>query len=217
MQLRKAARAAGASLHELLVRDAQAALNAWLARHARSQPDMWTRFLVPVYLGGARSEPRSSAPALGVALIERRVRSLGRRARLLQRAHEDMEFIRARGLARAFRMSMLLRGWLPGQIARYCRRAGARSTLVLSNLGKVFARGPLVGPDGGLTVPGAELTSFAGWGPCRPGTSVFVVTGIYRGAQSIWTSYDPGAMSASEAEDFAGELEVQLRRSLAGE
>jgi hypothetical protein len=217
MQLRKAARTAGASLHELLVRDAQAALNAWLARHARSQPDMWTRFLVPVYLGGARSEPRSSAPALGVALIERRVRSLGRRARLLQRAHEDMEFIRARGLARAFRMSMLLRGWLPGQIARYCRRAGARSTLVLSNLGKVFARGPLVGPDGGLTVPGAELTSFAGWGPCRPGTSVFVVTGIYRGAQSIWTSYDPGAMSASEAEDFAGELEVQLRRSLAGE
>jgi hypothetical protein len=46
---------------------------------------------------------------------------------------------------------------------------------------------------------------------------VFVVTGIYRGAQSIWTSYDPEAMSASEAEDFAGELEVQLRRSLAGE
>ena len=217
MQLRKAARTAGASLHELLVRDAQAALNAWLARHARAQPDMWTRFLVPVYLGGARSEPRSSAPALGVALIERRVRSLGRRARLLQRAHEDMEFIRARGLARAFRMSMLLRGWLPGQIARYCRRAGARSTLVLSNLGKVFARGPLVGPDGGLKVPGAELTNFAGWGPCRPGTSVFVATGIYRGAQSIWTSYDPGAMSASEAEDFAGELEGQLRRSLAGE
>lgn len=52
MQLRKAARTAGASLHELLVRDAQAALNAWLARHARAQPDMWTRFLVPVYLGG---------------------------------------------------------------------------------------------------------------------------------------------------------------------
>jgi hypothetical protein len=217
LQLRKAGQAANASVNELLIRDAQVALGAWLPRHGAAAPEAWTRILVPVYVGGPRTEPRCSAPALGVMFIERRVRSLGRRARLLVRAHEDMEFIRERGLARVFRASMFLRGLIPGQIARHCRRAGARSTLVLSNLGRVFGRGPLVRPDGVLVLPGAELTDFAGWGPCRPGTNAFVTTGIFRGRQSFWISYDPAAMSAAQAGDFADELEAQVRRSLAGE
>lgn len=217
IKLRKVARAANTSLNEVLIRDVQVALGVWLQRYGATRPEDWTRLLVPVYVGGLRSEVRCSAPALGVAMVERRVRSLGRRARLLQRAHEDMEFILRSGLARAFRASMSLRGWVAGQIARHCRRAGARSTLVLSNLGKVFSRGPLVRPDGVLALPGAELVQFAGWGPCRPGTSIFVVTGAYRGEQAMWVSYDPAALSEAEAEDFVNELEAQVRRSVAGE
>lgn len=216
-RLRKAAGAAGATLNELLIRDAQVALGAWLQRYGAARPEEWTRLLAPVYLGGPRNESRCSANALGVALIERRVKSLGRRARLLQRAHEDMEFIRSRGLAGVFRMSMRVRGLVPGAIARYCRRPGARSTLVFSNLGKVFGRGPLVPPSGALTLPGAVLVSFAGWGPCRPGTSVFVVTGTYRGQQGLWVSYDPEALSVAQAEEFASELEQQVKCSLEGQ
>jgi hypothetical protein len=216
-RLRAAARAAGVSLNELLIRDVQVALGAWLERHGSARPEAWTRLLVPVNVGGTRSESQRAANALGVALIERRVKALGRRARLLQRAHEDMEFIRRRGLMRAFGAALRVRGWLPGAIARHCRRGGARSTLVFSNLGNVFGRGPLVRPDGVLAVPGAELTAFAGWGPCRPGTSVFVMTAAYRDAQTWGVAFDPAALSVAEAEDFARELEAQRRRSLAGE
>ena len=99
---------------------------------------------------------------------------------------------------------MRLRSRIPGAIARYCRRTRARSTLVFSNLGKVFGRGPLVRSDGVLALPGAELMSFAGWGPCRPGTSIFVVTGAYLGQQGFWISYDPEALSLKQAEDFGG-------------
>jgi hypothetical protein len=168
-------------------------------------------------VGGARVGLQSSANALGVALIERRVKSLGRRARLLQRAHEDMEFIQRRGLMRAFGALLRVRSWLPGGIARYCRRRGARNTLVFSNIGKNFSSGALVRPDGVLAVPGAELVDFAAWGPCRPGTSLFVAMGSYRARQSLWVAYDPAAMSEVQAEDFLSELETQVRSSLAGE
>lgn len=217
VQLRKAARAASASLNEVVLRDVQVALGTWLQRHGSAHPEDQTRILVPMNVGGARVSLQSSANALGVALIERRVRSLGRRARLLERAHEDMEFIQQRGLMRAFGALMRLRSWLPGGISRYCRRDGARSTLVFSNIGKLFGGGALVRPDGVLALPGAELMDFAGWGPCRPGTNVFVVMGSYRGRQAFWTSYDPSAMSLAQAEDFANELETQLKRSLASE
>lgn len=217
VRLRKTARAAGASLNEMLICVTQVTLGVWLQRHGTPQPEDWTRLLVPVYVGGPRTDARCSANALGVALIDRRVRSLGRRARLLQRAHEDMDFIVRRGLARAFRASMWLMGLIPGQIARYCRRAGARSTLAVSNLGRCFGRGPLVRPDGVLTVPGAELKSFSAWGPCRPGTGIFVGTGTYRGEQSLWVSYDPTALSVAQAEDFVDEMERQIACTLAGE
>lgn len=216
-RLRGAARQAGTSLNELLIRDVQVALGAWLQRHGPARPEEWTRVLVPVNVGGARADARSSSNALGVALIDRRVRSLGRRARLLQRAREDMAFIRQRGLMRAFGAGMWLRGLLPGALRRHCRRGGARSTMVFSNLGKILDRGPLVRPDGVLAVPGAELTGFVGWGPCRPGTSLFVLAAEYRGRLSLGVEYDPTVLSATEAEDFADELETQMRHSSAGE
>jgi hypothetical protein len=168
-------------------------------------------------VGGARVALQSSTNALGVVLIDRRVRSLGRRARLLHRAHEDMEFIQRRGLMRVFGALMRLRGWVPGGIARYCGRSGARSTLVFSNIGKLLGTGELVRSDGVLTLPCAELTDIAAWGPCRPGANIFAATGSYRGRQSFWVGYDPAAMSAEQAEDFANEWETQLRRSLTGE
>ena len=217
VRLRKAARTAGASLNELVLRDAQVALGVWLQRHGPARPEEWTRVLVPMNVGGARVSLQSSANALGVALIERRVKSLGRRARVLHRAHEDMEFIRQRGLMQAFGALMRLRSWLPGAITRHCRRGGARSTLVFSNIGKLFGSGVLVRPDGVLAVPGAELMTINAWGPCRPGTNVFAATGSYRGRQSFWVAFDPAAMSAAQAEDFASEWEAQVRRSLAGE
>jgi hypothetical protein len=217
VRLRKAARQAGVSLNELLLRDVQVALGAWLQRHGPAGPEDRTRVLVPMNVGGARLALQSSANALGVALIERRVRSLGRRARLLQRAHEDMEFIQQRSLMRAFGALMRLRSWLPGGIAGYCQRPGARNTLVFSNIGKLFGGGAMVRPDGVLAAPGVELAEFAGWGPCRPGTNLFMVTGSYRGRQGFWISYDPTAMNAAQAEDFAAEFEAQVRRSLAGE
>jgi hypothetical protein len=217
VRLRKAARTAGASLNELVLRDVQVALGAWLQRHGPAAPEDWTRVLVPMNVGGARVALQSSTNALGVVLIDRRVRSLGRRARLLHRAHEDMEFIQRRGLMRVFGAFMRLRGWVPGGIARYCGRSGARSTLVFSNIGKLLGTGELVRSDGVLKLPGAELTDFAAWGPCRPGANIFALTGSYRGRQSFWVAYDPAAMSAEQAEDFANEWETQLRRSLAGE
>lgn len=217
VRLRIAARTVGASLNELVLRDIQVALGAWLQRHSPATPEEWTRVLVPMNVGGARVGLQSSTNALGVVLIDRRVRSLGRRARLLHRAHEDMEFIQRHGLMRAFGALMRLRGWLPGGIARYCRRSGARSTLVFSNGGKLLSNGALVRTDGVLALPGAELTDVAAWGPCRPSANIFVATGSYRGRQSFWVAYAPLAMSAAQAEDFANELEAQLRLSLAGE
>ncbi len=217
VRLRKAARTAGVSMNELVLRDVQMTLAAWLQRHGPARPEDWTRVLVPMNVGGARVSLQCSTNALGVALIERRVRSLGRRARLLHRAHEDMEFIQRRGLMRAFGALMRLRSWLPGGIARHCRRGGTRSTLVFSNIGKIFSTSALVRPDGVLAVPGAELTDVAAWGPCRPGSNIFAATGSYRGRQSFWVAFDPAAMSAAQAEDFAGEWEAQVQRSLAGE
>ncbi len=216
VRLRKATRTAGTSLNELVLRDIQVALGAWLQRHGPAAAEDWTRVLVPMNVGGARVGLQSSTNALGVVLIDRRVRSLGRRARLLHRAREDMEFIQRRGLMRAFGALMRLRGWLPGGIARYCRRSGARSTLVFSNIGKLLGSGALVRTDGVLALPGAELTDIAAWGPCRPGANIFAATGSYRGRQSFWVAYDPMAMSAAQAEDFANEWEAQLRLSLAG-
>jgi hypothetical protein len=215
--MRATARAARVSLNELLIRDVQAALGSWLQRYGGPTPEDWTRLLVPVNVGGRRGDERISTNAIGVAPIDCRVKTLGRRGRLLERAKEDMTFVRRRGLMRAFGATMWLRCWLPGAIGRHCRRKGARGTLFFSNLGKIFCNGPLVRADGVLVVPGAELTGFTGWGPCRPGTAGFVLMAEYRGALSVGLACDPGALGAAHADCLAGALIVEFRRSAAGE
>ncbi len=217
IRLRQEARRHEASLNDLLIRDVQAAAGVWLQQHMVPGAEELVRLLVPVNTGKARSKTRNSANALGVALIERRVRSLARRPRLLQRARDDLEFIQRRGLMAAFGGALWLRGFVPGGIARHCRRGGARSTLVLSNLGKVFSRGPLVRADGALVLPGGMLTHFAGWGPCRPSTNIFVVVAEYRKNACINIAFDPAAISEAQAQDFAQEFQRQLQLSRTGE
>jgi len=154
VRLRRAARAAGASLNELVLGDVQVALGVWLQRHGPVRPRRIGReALASMNVGGARVTSESSTNALR--------RGPDRRSRC-DRWGDGRGCSTARtrtwssssggGLMRVFGALMRLRGWVPGGIARCCGRSGARSTLVFSNIGKLGAGG-LVRSDGVLTLP----------------------------------------------------------------
>jgi hypothetical protein len=214
--IRNAAKAAKVGIHELCMRDLQAAIGAWRAKHASQERSDWIRLGFALNLRRRIHGAWPAANIFGIVIIDRQAGSLADRQRLLRRAHEDLKLIDDWKLGYAFWMLLRLRRWMPGGIRAYARRAVVRSTLVMSFMGKVFMRTP-VGREGRhLAVPGAVAFDLQGVAPTRAGTCACVDLGIVMGCLAAHLNYDSRAVTRDQAGALLDELAAQLARSAAG-
>ncbi len=209
--LREAAKRNGAGVHDLLVRDAQAALGAWLKLHGSAGPLEWTRLALPVNLRRPSDTQLPAANLVGLVGIDRRVKSLARRERLLVRAREDLGWVKRKRLGYVFLVVLWLQGLLPGGIRRYARRRKCRATLLLTNLGQVLSTSPLLNADGRVSVPGAVLEDVCLQAPVRPGTSACLAVGVYASGLAADLTYDPRVLTQAQAEDLVQAFSDQVR------
>jgi hypothetical protein len=217
LRLRAGARAAGAGVNDVLIRDFFAAIGTWRAARGPGAGDPldWIRVAVPV---GLRSRADAALPAtniFGMVALDRRAKSLANRDRLLRRAREDMGMVKKWRLGLVFPALLALRRWWPGGIAAYCASPTVRATAVLTNDGKVFAQSPLLNAAKRVELPGgAVLEDVAVSLPCRPGTAALLAVGVYAGGFFADLTYDPHALSAAEAGALLRAFEAQLRLSM---
>jgi hypothetical protein len=212
--LRGAAKRLGAGVHELFIRDTQSALGAWLKVHGDAGPLEWTRLALPVNLRRPADLPLPSTNLVGLIGLDRRVKSLGRRERLLVRAKEDMGWVKRKRFGYVFLVVLWLHGLLPGGIRRYARRRKCRATLLMTNLGQILSSSPLLGRDGKVAVPGAVLEDVCLQAPVRPGTSAGLALGVYANVLAADLSYDPRVLTPAQAGDLVQALEDQLKLTL---
>ncbi len=211
---RAAAKRLGAGLQDILIRDAQAALGAWLKDHGRAGPRDWIRLAVPVNLRRPADLSLPAANLVGLVIIDRRAKSLANRERLLVRAREDMGWVRRKRLGYVLLVQLGLCGLFPGGIRRYVRRSGSHASFLLTNLGQILSGSPLYRPDGKVAVPGAVLEDVALAAPVRPGTCACLAVGVYGEALAADLSYDSRVMTPAQAEALVQAFADQVRLTI---
>jgi hypothetical protein len=214
--IRGAAKREKVSMDELCMRDLQAAVGTWRLAQGIAGPDDWIRLGTAVSLRRRTKGAWPAANIFGISIIDRQARSLANRERLLRRAREDMALIDKWRFGYAFWMLLRLRRWWPGGIRGYARRPVVRMTLVMSFVGKVFARMPVRYDGARPTVPGAVLEGLRGVAPTRPGTCCCVDIALFLGNLVAYLNYDPRVLKREQAAALAEEFARQLARSAAG-
>ena len=209
--LREAAKYLGTGMHDLFIRDTQAALGAWLKVHGKGGPLDWVRLLIPCNLRRPVDFQLPAANLVSLVIIDRRAKSLANRERLLRRVREDMNWVKRKRLGYVFLVLLGLRRLWPGGIRRYARRPVCRATFFLTNVGDIFHNSPLRNPEGKLAVPGAILEDVCLVGPYRPGTCACLAIGLYAQRLSANLQYDPGVMTQAQAEDLVQAFADQVK------
>ncbi|HEY1791306.1 MAG TPA: hypothetical protein VGG34_00180 [Opitutaceae bacterium] len=214
--VKAAARDAKVSVAELCMRDLQAAVGAWRKAHGVDEPEAWLRLGMAVSLRRRTRDPWPAANIFGISVIDRQAKTLDRRERLLRRAHEDMTLIEKWHLGYAFWVLLAACRWLPGGLRGYARRRVVRMTLVMSYMGKVFAKMPLPKEGQHPVVPGAVITEIVGVAPTRRGTALCVDFGLIFGRLDMHVHFDPLVLDRARAQALVEEFGRQLSMSLAG-
>ena len=203
----------GTPLHHLFLRDALAGVGAWLKRRPDATPLGWIYMLVPVNLRRPSDLLLPAANLVGMVVIDRQLKSLWKRERLLQRIDEDMSLIKRGRLGLVFLLLLSLAGLIPGGIRRYARSYSRGATFLITNLGDVFAASKLRNADGKLAVPGAVMEGLNIAAPCRPGTQAALAVGFYAGKFWADIQYDSRYLTRSDADSLIEEFLNQLRLS----
>lgn len=201
-KLHQAAKTLQVGTNDIYIRDLGAAVAIWREAHRIGSPDDWIRMGIPVGLRRPADRFLPAANVMSIVTLDRRVRSLRNRDRLLRRAREDMDFIKNKRWGYTFLILLALYRILPGGIRRYARAKRCRATLFLSNMGQIFSRSPLRDASHRVAVPGAVLDDIHLAGTLRPATCVNVALVEYAGELLIDLHYDPRVLTEAQGADL---------------
>lgn len=188
------------TVNDLFLRDLFFSLGEWWDWKSRDTPEDWVRVVLPVDMRKPVDRFLSAANITSIVSIDRRMRSLDKRDWLLTRAHEDMNWVKHRGLRFAFwTLLRLCRLW-PKGIRRYSHRDGCHGTIIFANHCQLSTRSPLRNKQRKMEVPGAILEDMTMVSPIRPGTTAALVIGTYAGNLLADLHYDPRYHTQAQAD-----------------
>jgi NRPS condensation-like uncharacterized protein len=186
-KIRSEARAHGASVNDLLLRDLFYVLAGWNAQLGKKS--LWTRIAVATSLRGPVEEHMSAANIVSMVFLSRKFKHVFS-ADLLPSIICEMKDIKDNKLGMALPRVMMKLGQYAGGIYRFLHLPACSTTAVLTNLGRPFANSKLTDQDGILRVGDITLDSLESIPPVRPRTSASFSVNYYGGALSITLKYD---------------------------
>lgn len=207
-RLAEAARSRGMTVNDLLLTDMFTALDDWRKTHAqrRNQP---LRIMVPVYVRGRAQQDIPASNGIGFAFVTVPTSTVDDRSALVAEVHEQMEQIKNWKLALYFLGGLAAAGSIKPLVPWMLNRSKPFATLVLSNLGRSFARTPLERDDGLLVAGGLKLVRISGVPPVRPLTHGSIAVVEYAGRTTIILRCDPLYFTAADTRAL---LEMYARR-----
>lgn len=188
------------TVNDLFIRDLFFSLGEWWDWKNKGSPDDWVRVVLPVDMRKPVDRFLSAANITSIVSLDRRMRSLGNRERLLTRAHEDMGWVKHRGLRFTFWTLLSFCRLASNGIWRYSQRPVCQGTIIFANHCQLITRSPLRNKQRKLEVPGAVLEDLTMISPIRPGTTAALVIGTYAGNLLADLHYDPRFHSEAEAD-----------------
>jgi len=221
-RLLAAARAAGATVNDLLLRDFFLGLAGWNWKHAPGLRSQLVRIMVPFDLRTAADEGLPAANVVGMVNLDRtllRRRPRGRAA-LLRSVRLEMLYqkklrfgIAANRIAAA--ISAVLRV-CPGLSDALYGTRRCMATAVVSNWGRLFARSPLARADGRLVAGALVVESVEAVSPQRVHTGLGFAVCTYADRLSLVLNYDRRRFTPADAAALVRAIVDEIERSLDG-
>lgn len=213
-RLRQAARTAGVTFNDLLLRDLFLATHAWNVEHDPPARRDCVRIMIPMNLRGPRDAALPAANVVGMVFLDRR--GLWQRPRFLLRTIRwETAFLKFFRFGVSFNRCCAVLGEIPGGLAWLTRPIRCRGTTVLSNLGLLFHQVQLP-RDAGRLAPGNLILERAESAPpvrafCHTSLSTF----SYAGRLTACLNYDRRHLTAVAAPALLSRIVRQLLDSAA--
>lgn len=200
------------TVNDLFIRDLFFSLGEWWDLESKGAPEDWVRVVLPVDMRKPVDRFLSAANITSIVSIDRRMKSLGKREWLLTRAHEDMNWVKHRGLRFTFWTLLRICRMRTNGIRRYSERKGCQGTIIFANHCQLITRSPLRNKQRKMEVPGAILEDMTMVSPIRPGTTAALVIGTYAGNLLADLHYDPRYHTEAQADRLLQIFIDQLNR-----
>lgn len=211
-RLLAAAKAAGSTFNDLLLRDLFLALHSWNARHA-PQAGTLVRLMMPINLRVADDRTLPAANVVAMAHLDRRPHWFSPHW-LLHTIAWEAAFIKRFRLSLAFHRAAAVLVRVPWGLRLMTSTRRCYATAVLSNMGRLFAEAPL-SRDGSRVVCGnLRLERVESAPPVRPQTRVAISTLWYDDRLSVVLNYDRIVLRRADGEALLASYVERLTRSI---
>ncbi len=186
--------------NDIFLRDLFHSLKLWRDWKLEGDPMDWLRVVLPVDMRKPVDRFLSAANVTSIVTLDRRMNSLADRQNFLPQIHDDMNWVKHRGLRFTFWTLLKLRRFLHKGIERYSHRPSCQGTIIFANHCQLMTRSPLLNKKRMIEVPGVLLEDLTMVSPIRPGTMAALVVGTYAGRVLIDLHYDPNFITQSQAD-----------------
>lgn len=199
-RLLDAAKASGATMNDLLLRDHLLAMHRWNVRHDTRLRRRSLRIMVPIDLRVAGDEALSCCDVVTMVYIDRYPAMCRNLDRMLSLIRLETAFLKRFRLGLSFIRGLGLYGMVPGGMEFLARANRCYATAVLSNLGVLFRGAPLPRDGGKLLAGDLKLERVESAPPVRPFTAAGITTLSYGGQLTIVMNYDRHHLVPQEAQ-----------------
>jgi hypothetical protein len=199
-RLRDVARAAGATMNDLLLCELFRAISRWNAMQDPRAGGGNLRIMMPVSLRVDGDEWTPAANIVAMVNLDRNL-SLYKKPRLLMTTIRlETRFLQYFRFGLAFIRCMTFFGWVPGGIEFMASGSRCYATTVLSNLGRVLVETPNPWQDGRLVAGDLVLIGIESAPPVRPHTHTSLTCLFYDGRLAVIQNYDRHHFTPAAAE-----------------
>ncbi|MCC6510189.1 MAG: DUF1298 domain-containing protein [Pirellulaceae bacterium] len=183
------------------------------------QEQQWLRIMVPMNLRDAQSdETQSACNIVSCVFLDRTGHQIGDRPALLKGIHDEMQLIKHNRLALLFIWSLWVRKMFSLRFKRGPRRAvwpgRCPTSLVFSNMGKLFDSSPYLGSDQRLTFGDVTVERCDVLAPLAPMVGVAITVGQYAGQLTFCLRYDPRVIQPSQAHELRQLISQRIEQNV---
>jgi NRPS condensation-like uncharacterized protein len=214
-QIQLTAERLGVSLNVLLARDLFLILDQWNKRYSPDHRTRVIRVCIPINLRRPIHRRMPAANMVSLFFLDSDAKQIADPTRLLGNLKKQIEQTLRLRKALAFVPALKLLGMFPGGLEARIRRSQCLASAVMSNLGVLGARSPLLGAGRRLVSGSVILDSVEVVLPLRPLTHAVFAALIYSGKLSLTLSYDPRWIDTADGLELLESFVRQLKASLA--
>ena len=178
------------SLNELLASSIFQGISDFQAALGFQQDSAWLRMMVPVSMRSVtRDQGQTACNIVSSIFLDRTAKQIRDAGNLLRSIHLEMDLIKKNQLALMFSFSLWLRSRLVSR--RLPRLPGkCQVSVVFTNLGKIYARSTLAGPEKKMVTGGLQLEHVGLVAPLAPYTCLACSAQFYADSLRLVMRFD---------------------------